>query len=369
MNPPLKVAIIGGGTGSAAGHAHVTALRMDGSFHIQGAMFSRNAESNINSCAKYLLDESIIYTDLDQLKENTQKQVDLYCVLTDTPSHLSILQSLVDTGKPIICEKPLVSSVSQAQQLVSTPEFSNSSIYVISNYVCYPMMSLMKSLIPDIGNIRLVELNMPQDGFARAAFQNRLASIQDWRLTDGDVTGISLDLGVHLLYIFNFLTGDSVVPLSGVRTSSSAHTPVADICIAQCYSKHSKYPVVLRYGKAWHGYKNGLSVNIVGTDGSLEWKQSNPEIIKLSRGDGSMTLLDRSSQNYLDKQYCSIDRFKVGHPSGFVEALANNYLMISDYVSVPQKSTYPLETYKYTAQKAISDIADLSLIESKTIAI
>jgi predicted dehydrogenase len=49
---------------------------------------------------------------------------------------------------------------------------------------------------------------MPQEGFARLDREGNPMVPQQWRLTDGVVPTISLDLGVHVHHLVDFLTGE-----------------------------------------------------------------------------------------------------------------------------------------------------------------
>ena len=80
--------------------------------------------------------------------------------------------------------------------------------------------------------------------------------------------------------------------------------------------------------KVASGHRNSLKVRIFCSRGSAEWNHSKPEELKIST-DGNLNLLvDRNSRksSIKSKRY---NRFKVGHPSGFMEAFANIYFDIA----------------------------------------
>ncbi|MNC38244.1 hypothetical protein D3C75_868390 [compost metagenome] len=83
------------------------------------------------------------------------------------------------------------------------------------------------------------------------------------------------------------------------------------------------------YGKAAMGYRNGLRIRVFGSEGSAEWVQTDPEVLRMSDNVGRISLVDRtSSENRVahHDRYC---RFKAGHPAGFIEAFANYYADIA----------------------------------------
>ena len=95
------------------------------------------------------------------------------------------------------------------------------------------------------------------------------------------------------------------------------------------------------YSKVALGHRNGLKIRVFGSEGSAEWYQMNPEILKLVDEKGSIQLLDRSSINIIESNKISYQRFKPGHPAGFVEAYANLYRDI--YWKLKSKEKYDIK--------------------------
>ena len=84
------------------------------------------------------------------------------------------------------------------------------------------------------------------------------------------------------------------------------------------------------FGKSAVGYRNGLKLRIFGQKASLTWHQIKPEEFELSKLDGSIIKYDLFASN-LQKNNKKLIRYKLGHPSGFIEAFANSYNDISNY--------------------------------------
>ena len=81
--------------------------------------------------------------------------------------------------------------------------------------------------------------------------------------------------------------------------------------------------------KAALGNRNGLKLRLYGTKGSAEWVQTDPEQLWICYQDGTRMTVDRASQTILcgESRY---NRYRSGHPSGFIEAFANLYCDIAD---------------------------------------
>ena len=164
---------------------------------------------------------------------------------------------------------------------------------------------------------------MPQEGFSRLDAQGNKPQPQTWRLSDGKVSTISLDLGVHLHHIIDYLTGE--YPLQVVADAASYGWFDDVIDNVSCMLRYSGgLHCQMWYSKSALGQRNGLKVRVYGDKGSAEWLQIQPEELLISTVDGRREILDRASSvdvANLDRY----NRFKAGHPAGFIEAFANIY--------------------------------------------
>ncbi len=76
------------------------------------------------------------------------------------------------------------------------------------------------------------------------------------------------------------------------------------------------------------GHRNGLRVRVYGTKGSAEWFQMQPEELLFNTVDGNRMIIDRASNVSVSNQ-TRYNRFKSGHPAGFIEAFGNLYFDIA----------------------------------------
>ena len=83
------------------------------------------------------------------------------------------------------------------------------------------------------------------------------------------------------------------------------------------------------YGKTALGNRNGLRIRVMGSLASAEWFQMQPEDLQLNQADGRRVLIDRGSDEADVARQLRYNRFKAGHPSGFIEAFANLYADIA----------------------------------------
>lgn len=64
----------------------------------------------------------------------------------------------------------------------------------------------------NLEKITNINIEMPQESFARLVNGNK-PTPQSWRLTDGKIPGVSLDLGAHLQHMVYFLTNENPTEL------------------------------------------------------------------------------------------------------------------------------------------------------------
>jgi len=91
------------------------------------------------------------------------------------------------------------------------------------------------------------------------------------------------------------------------------------------------------WSKAAAGHTNGLSVEVFGSEGSARWVQLEPEVLRLRTVNGTDTAIHRGTLGNLMAGQPRYNRFKAGHPDGFIEAFANVYADIAtEFISFRQ---------------------------------
>lgn len=347
MTSPLRLGFIGGGINSAVGRAHYAACRMDGRFEVVAGCFSRNEE--VNRATAEIFDcvatQSIYSWD--------KQVIDACVILTPTPFHADDVSGFLSRGFPVICEKALASTSSEALDLIRLRDENNGFLSVTYNYTGYPMVRELRDMVlsGEFGEIVSVQAEMPQEGYLRDN-----ASPQNWRKEDGPIPSVHLDLGTHLHHLIHYVTDDRPVSLVAHQQSRGAFGVVDDV---QCIAEYrSGFTASLWFGKTAIGHRNGLRIRVNGTKASAEWVQVNPEELQIARTDGRRMTLDRGA-------WCSIasepryQRFKAGHPTGFIEAYANLYYDLAEWLQAHKDGT----TYSKGVQRLYSaEIAHEGLV-------
>jgi predicted dehydrogenase len=231
---------------------------------------------------------------------------------------------------PVICEKALSSNSEEAAKLLALRDRHNGFLAVTYNYSGYPMVRELRRLIRSgiLGRIIQFQAEMPQEGFIRTDPHGNKPKPQAWRLEDGRVPTLYLDLGAHLHHLLWYLTGESPLKVVAQQGTHGWFSDIIDNAGALCQYSGD----VL--GQFWFtksalGHRNGLRLRLYGTEAACEWYQAAPEELLISHKDGRREIRDRAGDVGVANAI-RYTRFKAGHPAGFIEAFSNIYTDIGE---------------------------------------
>jgi len=321
----LKLGFVGGSYQSAVGYAHFVAARMDNLWQIHAGAFSRNEEENRKTGQEYGVTEKHLYKTLSEMLKSEKDNLDAVVLLTPTPLHYSMILECARQNMPVISEKALCETSEQAKAIKIALDKSNAYLSVVYNYSGYPMLRESRKLVQngDIGDVIHFQAEMPQEGFLRTDKFGKRPKPQDWRVNDGHIPTLHLDLAVHLHELIYYITGLSPIEVIADQSSYGFFDVIDNTTCLTRYTNNVQGQ--FWFSKAAIGQRNGLKLRIYGTKGSIEWLQENPEELSVSYSDGRKTTIDRAS-NVQVADARRYTRFKAGHPAGFNEALANLYV-------------------------------------------
>jgi len=365
----LKVAFLGGGVNSAVGRVHRTAVELDQRFELVAGCFSTNLASSREAAEEYKISSKRAYSTLDELLESEFDSIDALVIMTPQDQHREQVLRCLDVKLPVICEKALVSNLEEAAQIKEKIIDKGGFLAVTYNYTGYPMIRELRSMINNglIGSIQQIQIEMPQEGFLRLSDNGEPLKPQEWRLREGIIPTISLDLGVHLHMMVSFLTGESPQEVvASSRTYGNFDGIVDSVSCMANYSNNISCSVW--YSKSALGYRNGLKLRVFGDRGSAEWLQENPEVLMINDNSGGKTLVDRSCKNICIANKSRYTRFKVGHPGGFIEAFANYYFDVADSILDYKKNGVSnRRDYVYGIEESIEGLRFLDAIAKSSL--
>jgi predicted dehydrogenase len=297
---------------------------MDRCWSLEAGFFSPQKALNERTAETYGVARTRLHHDFHSFLNKEKKNLDAVSILSPTPLHKSMVADCLRVGIPVICEKALAVSSRDILELESCRSKTRGFLAVIYNYSGYPMVREMRRLIRTgkLGKILHFQAEMPQEGYMRTDSQGRKPKVQSWRLRDGTVPTIHLDLGVHLHQLIRYLTGMKPREVVADQGKFGWFRVVDQVTSLTRYDQGAQGAVW--FSKTALGHRNGLRLRIYGSKASAEWAQMNPEELLISHGDGKKEILDRGIGLPLASKP-RYNRFKAGHPAGFVEALSNLY--------------------------------------------
>ena len=326
----MKVGFIGGGLDSAIGSAHFAAINIDRKYSLDAGMFSIDESINVSSGEFYGVDKNRVYANISDFLRAEQKNLDAVIVLSPTPLHFEHVNQIFDAGMPVISEKALCTNSKDAQLLAARTEKENRFLSVTFTYTGYPMVREIKRMISDglLGDLLSVHVEMPQESFIRSSAIGTKPQPQAWRQLDYEIPSVTLDLGTHVVNLLEFITGDYVARVSGIASHAGEVSALIDN-VMTIGELHKGTPISLNWNKISLGKRNGLACTIYGSNGSISWEQENPEYLRYGSKDGAIQIIDRSHPMVSVASERRYQRFKMGHPAGYIEAFANLYLDIA----------------------------------------
>lgn len=330
LRPRLSLGFIGGSIKSAVGYAHFVSSTLDDRWSVVAGSFSTDSALNMETARTYGVSADRVYASWSELLSQEKDRLDAVVVLTPTPSHTEIVIACLQAGVAVICEKALAASCAEAKSVLAARNASKGFLAVTFNYSGYPMVRELRKRIQAgaLGKVLHFQAEMPQEGFVRTDMHGNKPTPQAWRLVDGNIPTIHLDLAVHLHQLIYYLIGQKPIEVASSHGSYGWFDNIIDNVI--CLSRYSDdIQGQFWFSKAALGHRNGLRLRIYGSSASAEWYQANPEELIVSSSDGRREIVDRAS-GVETASLPRYNRFKAGHPAGFVEAFANLYCDIAD---------------------------------------
>ena len=225
-------------------------------------------------------------------------EVGLVAITTPNHLHFPMAMAALEAGKAVYCEKPLAVSLAQAEQMQRAAKAAGVVTRAGYNYQHNPIIGLARQMIDrgELGQIISFQGEFSED------FMGDPQAPWSWRCDSAHAGGALADLGSHLLAMARYLLGDveSVCADSNTvhpsRPASKGSQQQRDIAIDDQTHALLRFANGARgtFSSSWlkHGYKNHLSFEISGTQGTLAFDQERLNELQVCRaGDGFQRVL------------------------------------------------------------------------------
>ncbi|MBL8063438.1 MAG: Gfo/Idh/MocA family oxidoreductase [Anaerolineales bacterium] len=345
----LRLAVIGGGTGSFIGAMHRQSARRDDRYQIVTGIFSSDQAKSKKDASELGFESDRIYSDVKSLLDGEASRkdgIDAVAIMTPNDSHFDYSMWALERGIDVICDKPMTNTLAEAEALHKKVQETGLVFCLTHNYTGYPMVRQAKAMVEagELGTIRLVQVEYVQGG---KADENKVFPAGYWKLDParGGPSLVMGDIGSHAHNLTRFITGLEVDEVSAEIGAIVPNRLVHDFGGAMLrFNNGARGSFWVTQAAA--GVENCLRIRVSGTKGSLEWMQEVPQALtfkplgapsqnRTPNGPGTLPLSARCT------------RLVAGHPEGFPDGFANIYSDAAEAIAARRagKKADPLALY------------------------
>ena len=324
----LRYGMVGGGPGAFIGDAHRKAISLDSTADLVAGCFSRTPEKTKEQGEALGLDPERCYANYKEMAAAEQARedgIDFVVIVTPNNTHYEIAKAFLEAGIHVACDKPLVTTAEEAEELKKIADEKGLLFMVTYTYTGHVTMKYMRDLVKngEIGTVRTVMAEYPQGWLYN---ENDWGGKQgEWRCDPAQSGRVNClgDLGTHVENAVATVTGlkikrvlakmDVVVP--GRKLDDNDQILVEYEGGATGINWTSQFAI---------GCDNSLRLRIYGSKGTLLWFQETPEEVTLIREDGIARTIKRG-YGAVTPDAAKYGRLPSGHTEGWLEAMGNLY--------------------------------------------
>ncbi|HBL40768.1 MAG TPA: oxidoreductase [Ruminococcaceae bacterium] len=357
----LTYGMIGGGPGAFIGDPHRRSIALDGEAKLVAGCFSNDGEKT--AIMAEVLDIEIDrcyagYKYMAKAESEREDGIDFVVVVTPNSTHYEICKTFLEYGINVVCDKPLAVTYEQAAELCRIAKEKNLLFMVTYTYMGYVTSKFARDVIKngEIGDVRMVMAEYPQGWLA---FENDNGGKQGiWRCNPSTSGGVNClgDLGTHVENAVATFTGlkikrvlakmDKVVPGRVLDDNDCVMVEFDNGATGMFWSSQIAI-----------GYDNDLRVRVYGSNGTLEWFQRTPDIIKIIDSNNTVREIHRGHSTVTDTA-SKYNRLPAGHPEGWMCAMSNLYRSYIECVLAKKRGTFTEDMIDFpTAEQGADGLA------------
>lgn len=347
----LRAGVIGTGF---IGPVHIEALKRLG---VQVTAICGSTKNAKATAEKWGIAE--VCGDYDYRAMLASPNVDVVHITSPNKFHVEQALAALAAGKHVVCEKPLGMTAKETAKVVAAVKRKNAPVFAV-NYMCrfFPAVLQMRALVErgDLGQIIHVQGHFFQDWLLHATDYN-------WRLlaSEGGKLRAVGDIGTHWIDAVSFVLGAKAEAVFAHLETfhTTRYRPTGEVQTFSKVDPKTMAPyrcdtedfgtVLLKFGKAAHGFVNGthanasisqvaagwkcsLALGIYGTKGSVRWDLQQPNEILVGRRDEPNQVLQRATAGF-SEDVAGFTDFPGGHPEGFPDSHKMHYRAVYEHIA------------------------------------
>ena len=349
----IRTAILGTGF---MGRVHLEAVQRVESVEA-AAIFGRNDDATARLAAAFSVPKAT--SDYRELFRDAT--IDAVDICTPNAQHFAMAKEALEAGKHVLCEKPLTTTVAEAEELVALAARTKLRNCVCHNLRYYPQVQQMRALREggELGEILVVQGTYSQDWLLYDTDWN-------WRV-DAKAAGASramADIGSHFFDMAEHVTGLRVSSLCAdlqtfhktrkqpkgsvetfankmMRPEDYVETPVeTEDFGAVIFRMGDRTRGAMTASQVSAGRKNGLSIEIYGTKASVAWNQERPDELWVGHRDSGNSIFVKDPSLLTGKARGYAD-LPGGHSEGYDDTFKQVFRRFYASIGAADTIEYP----------------------------
>ena len=326
----LRFGMVGGGPGAFIGAVHRRAATLDGLARLVAGAFSSDGDKSRAQGRELHLEPNRVYDSYEEMAAREAalpptERIDFVSIVTPNHVHFPIAKAFIERRIHVICDKPMTTTLEDAEALCRLVQAQDVVFALTHNYSGYPLVKQARALVQSgaLGQVRKVVAEYSQ-GWLSTLVESTGQKQANWR-TDPTRAGAGAlgDIGSHAEHLARYVTGLQIEELcADVSTFVEGRRIDDDANLLVRYRGGAKG--LLFCSQISLGEENRLSLRVYGTEGSLEWRQEEPNTLLVRHANGPMEVY-RPGHPFLSPAARHATRLPSGHPEAFLEAFANVY--------------------------------------------
>jgi predicted dehydrogenase len=333
---PINVGLVGGGKGAFIVNPHQKAIHFDGTRRVTAGALFPDPKIALEEAANwpYPIKGYGSYAEMIEVNASLPADQKLSYIVIVTPNHVHFDPAMkaIKAGIPVFCEKPLCLNLKEANALVKAVRKHNIPFGVAHTYLGHWTSRFARYIIRAglLGEVRWVDSYYLQGWLAtklEATGQMQAAWRTNPKLAGG--SGCGGDIGTHALMQLRYVTGLDVAQVSAQLETFVEGRALDDHFTIYCKLSNGGKALV-RASQICIGHKNDLGIEIMGTKGTLVWRQEEPESITIHLANqpdrvywrGAVTPGDGFLPKDVPADLMAEPTIPAGHPEAFHDAYA-----------------------------------------------
>ncbi len=332
----LRLGMVGGGSGAFIGGVHRIAARIDDQYElVAGALSADPARAHDSAAALHIPAERSYdsFAQMAQREATRPDGIDVVAIVTPNHLHHAPAKAFAQAGISVICDKPLTSTLDDAQDLARVVQASKIVFALTHNYTGYPLVRQARAMVAagEIGVVRTVQVEYAQD-WLTTPLEETGHKQAEWRTDPARSGGAGSvgDIGTHAFNLAEFVCGLEVEQLAAELSRFVPGRRLDD-----------NAQMLLRFGGGargalWcsqvaPGNENALRLRVYGEKAGLEWAQEQPNALVVTPHGEPPRVIRRAGAGTTPVA-AHASRIPAGHPEGYLEAFAQLYRDVAEQI-------------------------------------